>query len=944
MSSRWGKALWLVLCAAVFVVIGYYYRKYIWLHPESTIKWVRYGVTYELLSPRMLGTVLFAPWFLAVLAWTLADLPWQQRAVTVLLRVGFFGLLGLALARPVRSANSDKIAVVYVVDVSDSVSDEAIADAQKFLEDAFAKKRKDDVVKVVTFAVRPRLVETTVLEDGTAKAPKIERHVPPPDAPPGPDGKPERLGAGSNLQAALQLAYGLYPPGYLRRAVLISDGVQTDGDVLAEANRALEYGVRLHTVPYKREPPGEVALRELTLPERVKVGETFEIKADIYATRPTTAKAKLYQGETLNGLDGIRELELKAGPNEITFKSVVRVPGEVTYSIELGELKHDKFPDNNRFASTVDVPGRPQVLYIEDAPQHGGPLSRALVAQQYEVDLRPPAGFPASIKELERFDFVILSDVAKESVSTASQTLIEQYVRDLGGGFMFAGGENGYGLGGWDNTVIARILPVRMDSEKINKMPSVALVLVIDHSGSMTGLPMEMAKKAAKATLDVMAGDDLISVVVFDSSPDTVVKIQPARNRSRIRNLISQIQPAGGTEIFPALDRAYSILTVTEARKKHVILLTDGVAPPGGIAELVKTMIQENITVTTVGLGTEVDDRLLKMIADTGGGRFHSAPDPNSLPRIFTKETEQVTKSAAQEEWFPVAFGPDANFSSALRAISVNGAPNLHGFVSTRMKPTPAQELLRNSDTDEPILARWRVGTGWSLAWTSDVKTRWAAEWTGWNGWEKFWGQVVREHMRTKDRRELDMRTEIRNGVLRASVDAFTADERFDNKLVSNLTITGPLPGGDKKVVPMRQTAPGRYELSVPLDKYGSFLLRAEHSREQNNGTLKPIAKSTGHVTNPYPREYASFKTDKDTLKLASLAAKGVFDPSDIKVAYDSEGESITYHEELWPKAVMAAILAFLIDLLLRRVRIFDRKFGVKRRRVAAAAAVREAA
>ncbi len=935
MSTRLGKALWLLFCAALFVVMLFYYRKLVWLHPESTIKWLRNGVTYELLNPRMLGAALLAPWFVAVLAWTLADLPWQQRVLTVLLRIGFVSLVAVALARPVRSATSDKIAVVYLVDVSDSVSDDALGDAQKIVDQAFAKKRKDDIVKVVTFAVRPRLVEGPPAEDGTPTAPKIERHAAAEGAPPGPDGKPQKLGAGTNLEAALQLSYGLFPPGYLRRAVLVSDGVQTDGDVLAEANRAHEYGVRVHTVPYKREAPGEVALRDLAMPERVKVGENFQIKADIFATRATTAKAKLYQGETLNGLDGVRDIELQPGPNEIKFNSIVRVPGEVTYSLELSDLKNDRFAENNRFATTVDVPGRPQVLYVEDTPQFGGPLSRALTAQQYDVDLRPPVGFPTSLKELERYDFVVVSDVPKEALSASAQNLIEQYVRDLGGGFLFAGGENGYGLGGWYNTTIAKILPVRMETEKINKIPSVAMVLVIDHSGSMTGLPMEMAKKAAKATLDVLAGDDLISVVVFDSSPDTVVKIQPARNRSRIRNLIGQIQPAGGTEIFPALDRAYNILTVTEARKKHVILLTDGKAPPGGIRELVSQMIAESITVTTVGLGTDTDEALLKMIADVGGGRYHPVPDPNSLPRIFTKETEMVAKAAAVEEWFPVV---QTDYASFLKRIDVRSAPYLHGYVSTKLKPPPADQLLADGDTDEPILARWRVGTGWALAWTSDVKPRWATEWIGWPGWEKFWGQLVREHMRQKDRRELDMRSEIRGGVLYASVDAFTADEKFDNKLQSKLTVMGPLPGGDKKVVPMRQTAPGRYEVEVPLDKYGSFLLRAEHSHEDHDGTLHPVAVSSGHVSNPYPREYASFKTDTVTLERAALAAGGKYDPEDIAVAYDPEGESIPYHEELWPRVLMAGIGAFLVDLLLRRVRIFDRKFGLKRRRAAAAA------
>lgn len=917
---------WSITCIALGGILFWAYRRYVLLHPDPTLTWVREGVKYELLNPRMLGALLLAPWFVGVLAGSLADLPLPQRVLSVLLRIAFVALIALGLSRLARTATTEKVATIYLVDVSDSVTDEALDDARATLDKAFSEKPEDGVVKVITFARRPRLVERAEGEaagrDAERRAPAIGRHL---------DAKGQRgdLGAGSNLQAALQLAYGLYPPGYLKRAVLMSDGVQTDGDVLAEANRARDFGVRLFSIPYRRPAPPEVAVRELRMPDRVKVGETFEIHADIYASRATKARARLFQGEALNGLEGIRDLELKAGPNDVVFKSVVRIAGQVTYAFELDQIADDKFKENNRYATTIDVPGRPSVLYIEGTPQHAGPLSSALTAQQLDVDVRPPAGFPGSLKEMERYDFLIVSDTPKEALSLQGQEIIESYVRDLGGGFLFAGGESGYGLGGWYRTTIERILPVRMDNERKKDMPSVAMALVMDRSGSMTGLPLEMAKAAAKATAGVLGSDDLIEVIAFDSAPTRYVKMQPARNRSRIAGEIARIQPGGGTEIFSALDAAYQDMTVTQARKKHVILLTDGKASTGGIRDLVSAMIAESITVTTVGLGNDLDEQLLKMIADVGGGRFHAVPDPNNLPRIFTKETEMVARAAAVEEWFPVTQVGDAAF---LRGIDVRTAPNLHGYVSTKLKPPPAQELL-TSDTGEPILARWRVGLGWTLAWTSDVKARWAVEWLRWPGFEKFWGQLVHEHMRQKHRRELDMRAEIVDGELRASVDAFGADDRFENNLTSRLSIIGPEPGGATRVVDMRQTAPGRYETALALDRYGSFLLRAEHLREGEDGSLRPVAVSYGHVSNPYPREYASFEPELATLEKAAVSTGGAVDPNGVAAIFDPSGEKVTFHEELWPRFIYAAMAVFLLDLLVRRVRLFDRKFVARRGR-----------
>ena len=911
MSLRARRIVFALLVAALTLVLGLVYRRYVWSSPDAGLSWVRGGTTYVLRSPKLLGLLLVAPLFLLILPRSLADLPWQQQLISLGFRLAFVATLALSLARIARTERTEKVCTVFLVDVSDSVTSEAIGDAKRAIDAALAAKKRDDIARIVTFARRPRLVD---MDEAASVSPPLARH----DA-----DATTHFGAGTNVQAAVQLAYGLFPPGYLRHAVVFSDGVETDGDLLAEANRAQKFGVKLFTVPYRRPVPGEIAIQKLRVPDHVKIGEPFEVHADIYASRPGRAKAMLYQGEALNGLDGARTLDLVAGANDVTFKSVVRVGGEVTYRLELDPEGDDKFQENNRVSVTVDVPGRPSVLYLEGEPGKGTPLATALERQGFDVDMRAPSSFPGSLRELERYDFMILSDTPAEQVSLSSQDLIESYLRDLGGGFLFAGGPNGYGPGGWFHTTIERILPVRMDAERRKDMPSVAMSLVIDRSGSMTGLPLEMAKQAARATVDALSADDLIEVIAFDSTPTRYVKMQPARNRSRIENDVARIQAGGGTEIFPALDAAYQDMSVVQARKKHVILLTDGRASSGGIRDLVQAMAAESITVTTVGLGNEVDDQLLSMIKDFGGGRYHKVPDPGSLPKIFTREAEMIAKSAVTLDYFPVRQAGPADF---LRGIDIGTAPLLSGYTATKMKPAPAQEILVNPDHDDPILARWRIGLGWSLAWTSDVKSRWAADWTRWPGWTQLWGQLVHEHMRQKRRSELDMKTEVYGGTVHAVVDAFNADDRFDNDLESKLIVQGPERGGASRVVPMRQTGPGRYEANFALDRFGSFVLRAEHARRSDDGRVVPVAVSYGHVSNPYPPEYASFEPNVVLLGQAADATGGTRDP-DARAVFDPSGEKVTFHEDLWQRFVGAAIVLLLLDLLVRRVRLFDRKF-----------------
>ncbi|HVU04462.1 MAG TPA: VWA domain-containing protein [Polyangiaceae bacterium] len=925
MTQRVRALLVVVLATAASLALAALLFTRLGAVPPAALEWKRGGSTFTLADPRPLAVLGLLPLLALSLVRSLSDLPWQQRVLAILFRLGFLATIALALARPARTAETRKVCTVLLLDVSDSISAEALEDARKSAQALLAAKPPDDLVKLVTFAKRPRLVQ---LGQGPELPPASAlRH----DAtPPGP-GTGDRASAATDIGAALDLAYAVFPPGYLKRVVLLSDGVETSGDVLAAADRARSFGVEVHAVPSRRPPPAEVAIRSLGVPGKVQIGEPFEVTADVYSSRKTKARIRLYQGEVLNGLGGVKEVDLSPGSNDVRFSSVVRFGGKVTYAAEVDRMAEDTFAANNRVTASLDVPGRPAVLYVEGQPQRANYLSSALGAQEFDVDVRAATAFPGSLEELERYDFFILSDVPAEQVSLSSQALVERYVRDLGGGFLFAGGPAGFGLGGWAHSTIERILPVRMDAEHRKDAPSVAMTLVIDRSGSMTGLPLEMAKAACRATVDTLEGDDLIEVVAFDSSPIRYVKMQPARYRTRIEAEIARIQPGGGTEIFSALDMAYQDMTVVQARRKHVILLTDGRADSQGIRDLVQAMVAESMTVTTVGLGEGADADFLRTIADTGGGRYHHVPDPNSLPRIFTRETELVSRQAAVEEWFPVTQTSSADF---LNGVAIQSAPFLHGYVATQMREPPAQQILA-SDKDEPILARMRVGLGWTLAWTSDVKNQWATDWLRWSGFSKFWGQLVREHMRKKHRRELDMRTEMEDGRVRAIVDAFTADERFEDGLESKLTVTGPEPKGKRMDVPMRQTAPGRYEADFRLPDYGAFLLEAEHSRVGDDGALHPTGVSYAEVENPYPREYSAFEPDVARLGRLVAATGGVLDPAP-PVVFDPKNEKIVYREPLFGRALSAALLVFLLDLLVRRVRIFDRKFVAKPRKRAA--------
>ena len=355
-----------------------------------TLAWTRHGEPYELLAPRMLGLVLLVPYFVWMLGRSLADLPLAQRVASVVLRAAFVALLALGLARLARTATTQKVCTVYLVDVSDSVPGReprgrAGGDPEGARREARGRPRPRRHVRAPPARRPPRRRREEM--------PAIARH----DAVAAAHSRRAKtgLGAATDIASALQLAYGLYPAGYLRRAVILSDGVQTDGDLLAEANRARRFGVKLFAVPYHRPVPGEVAVRDLRAPDRVRVGEPFELHAQIFASRAETVKVTLKQGEAINGLDGVRTVDLKAGDNDVAVQ-------ERRARRRRGDLRARRDATSPRTASprTTATPSpspspvAPRSSTSRATPQRATYLASALTAQEFDVDVRGPSELP----------------------------------------------------------------------------------------------------------------------------------------------------------------------------------------------------------------------------------------------------------------------------------------------------------------------------------------------------------------------------------------------------------------------------------------------------------------------------------------------------------------------------------------------------------------------
>jgi len=418
---------------------------------------------------------------------------------------------------------------------------------------------------------------------------------------------------------------------------------------------------------------------------------------------------------------------------------------------------------------------------------------------------------------------------------------------------------------------------------------------------------MDLAKEATKAPLDLLKEDDHFGVLTFDYNFQWALKIAPAKNKDAMRDTISKIVATGNTNIYPALREAYEQLKETEGETKHIILLSDGQTPAEDFKGLSTEMLKDKITVSTVAVTAASDRVLMENIATWGGGRAYYVENPQNVPQIFQDETELAAGKSLKEENFKPTVKKTVE---AFKGIDFKTAPDLLGYVATKSKPTG--EIILETPGKRPLLARWQYALGKSAVFTSDVKDRWAAEWLKWPNYSKFWAQLLRETMRRQDNDEFDLQVERAGDHALITINAVEKDGRFRNLLHPKLRIVDPSQAASTIEVP--QVGPGSYETRFPLAQDGTYVFR----------TVGDVAGGASRTLEySYPDEYHFYPPDFQTLRLISSETGGVYQPAGPEI-FDPNGETVSVHTRLWPMLAVLALVLYLLDVFLRRLRLFE--------------------
>ncbi|HEY3341480.1 MAG TPA: VWA domain-containing protein, partial [Anaerolineae bacterium] len=824
--------------------------------------------------------------------------------------------------------SNSKLAVAFLVDMSDSMRASGRDQALQFVRDALQAMRSggSDKAAIVVFGADAQ-VERSLSE--LKDVGDISTQV--------------RAG-GTNVEAAIRLGLSLLPSDYAKRLVLLSDGKQTIGDADSAARLVRAVNARLDVVPLVVKQGPDAAIERIDAPQRASAGQVIPLQIVVNSNQAMRAQLTVYAGTELLSQQNVN---LVAGLNEFSVRANAPHAGFTSFRAQIS-AESDTVPQNDALSASVIVGGPPRVLIVAlpaGTPSPNGQtpsvdetsaLKAALTSAGILFDESSPGALPTELQSLAAYQSIILVDVPASELSPLAMLALQSYVRDMGGGLTAIGGPSSYGVGGYYKTPLEDLLPVNTQIKDPRRFPSLSEVIVMDKSGSMgvqeNGvLKISLAAEAAARAAELINDDDEITIIGFDTLPVDIIGPFAGRNRAQnIPRVLAMAPGGGGIYVLESLQQAQAIISKSTRLSRLIILLADGndAEHQDGAREVVNQLHAAGVTVSVVAIGDGVDVPFLQDLARLGGGRFHLTTKAANLPTIFTQETALAQRSYIVEQPYYPKLGTGSPILSGITSM-----PQLQGYVATTAKPA-AQVVLKANETD-PLLATWQYGLGRVAAFTSDATGRWAKAWVTWADFPKFWAQLVRWTITERPDTGMDGQV-IQHGD-QSVIEADVPPAQIDQNLTLNAILFDSQ--GNTSQLPLVETAPGHYEAPTYLEQPGAYFVRIESTTPVTNSasiTQTTRVERTLTWVKPYSAEYSP-NTSGGADTLDAWAALGGGAPlTQPKQAFELNVPVAASRTDLFPWLLALAAFLLPLDVGVRRIAVSFRKLlGFGRRELA---------
>ena len=866
---------------------------------------------YIFTNPGYLKLLYALPIFWIVAIFGYNRLSVSRILLSTFLRSLVFLLIVLVLAGLSREEKSEReVSAVFLVDVSDSITPEGREWMWDYVEEVGNGMDKKIKKGLVAFGGESRVVTPTLTED--LELEDIHKRIAESNI------TSDRTDIASGIMAAL----GILPEDSSKMAILLSDGNENLGEVLKAATMAASNDVKFFVASPPQAPKeGEILIKKVIAPKEINEGEMFEVKVVIENRNESAIKGNL----KLNKKDGILkewDTEFKSGISifEVPYKSDEKGFVKFNANLSIEDVTLDKDEENNSMAAFVNISDKTRLLFINGAENQKMYLPEALEDKTILVDIKKPGQIPDTLQEYLKYDSLIFSNVSRDYISDEQMVLIEEYVKDHGGGFVMTCGTNITAEDGYTDTKIEEVLPVKIvggEPPRKEKKSRLSLILIIDKSGSMLGKKMLFAKKASIELIKQLKVNDNFGIVAFDTMPHTIVDLKPNEEVKReIIKKLSMLKADGGTDIFPAIDSAYKQLRQKDSKVNHVILLSDGNTRSVFYYynKLISKLQQANVTVSTIALGSWlVNTKLLKDIAAKTKGQFYQITDIMKLPRLIVKDTEFfVSQSDFHEEHFYPAINQE---SEILKGIYDKQFPPLKGHTITEAKEKVEVPLVTNiTGKTDPILANWRYGLGKVVVYASDANARWSSKWVNWAMFNKFWSQVVRWSMRDISKANYDIKVRTDENAISMLLESSSQVE--DGTKLEVSLLSPDFAGNDQELI-LKQIAPKRYSTELKDINPGTYNLKISRIKDGKIVDMKTKGLLVPEKIVSTPLEYAVQGNNVSYLKNIAEITGGKYNPEKEEITV--EEEEIIIAKDFAGYLIPLALILLVLDIAVRK-------------------------
>jgi Mg-chelatase subunit ChlD len=858
--------------------------------------------------------VLFQPiWLLLLIPLAAAWLAWPlpNRALKVF-RAVIFILTVLALAQFAIKLPDRAGKVIVVADRSESMPQDSAAAETEIISLLHKSMGPRDELGVVSFG-REAVVE---------QAPERGEF----------GGFAAEVGADhSSLNDAIESALALIPPDGGGRILVLSDGKWTGKDPAAAAARAAGRGMAVDYRLITRPQINDVAIQSFLTPQSVLPGQAFVLSAWVQSPTDQEIQYQLRRGATIIS-SGTKKFS--AGLSRLMFRDRATTAGVNEYTVSISGAKDDPIPENNSARALVGVEGSKPMLLVSSAGENSG-LVKLLRGGGVEVIGKTPEQCQWSLEELAQFSAVLIENVSAGQIGMGGMDTLASWVETTGSGLAMTGGQKSYGPGGYFKSPLERVLPISMEMRREHRKLSVAVVVALDRSGSMSmpagggRIKMDLADLGTVSVLDLLSPMDEIGVFAVDTSAHEIVPLDTVEKNLSYRSQILGIgSQGGGIYIYEALVASARMIQNAKAQTKHIILFSDAAdaEQSAHYEEIVGKLRDANVTVSVVGLGTEhdCDANMLKDLARRGGGECYFSNDPDEIPRIFAQDTFTIARSTFVDEPTPLQI--TAGYS-LLGSQPASAPPTLGGYNLCYIRPQANLAAVTSNEYKAPVVASWNAGNGRVLCFMGEADGKFSGEFAKWNQAGEFYATLARWVAGKREPLPDDMllTEQVRDGVclVQLHLDPARKADPFSN--LPRVKILHGLPGAApaKETIPLQWKNADLLEAAVPIAGRETVLNTVEISGQQPV-TLPPACL-------PYSPEFVPEQPGRGAAALAQIAVTtGGTERIEIPKMW-SELPVKSRYVELAPWLLVAAAFLFLVEIFERRTGWFARLLGHKK-------------